>query len=187
MLSYLVLSTDSWRSHDGFKERSDGILEPAGGSNYSSQRRVFEDLGQGVLDNAFEGKSFLKFLSFFEVEETEGFVCLLYFTGISFNCFRGDGIFYYAFRLKNILSFSPCSKIIALSYSQEKENKTFVCNEYCSAVVTENRKKMIEKKRFYKPTFLSDVMVECMVFSFHIKIHNRMLVISEELISVWIY
>lgn len=187
MLSYLVLSTDSWRSHDGFKERSDGILEPAGGSNYSSQRRVFEDLGQGVLDNAFEGKSFLKFLSFYEVKETEGFVCLLYFTGISFNCFRGDGIFYYAFRLKNTMSFSPCSKIIALSYSQEKENKTFICNEYCSAVVTENRKKMIEKKRFYKPTFLSDVMVECMVFSFHIKIHNRMLGISEELISVWIY
>nr|XP_022339415.1 kinesin-like protein KIF28P isoform X2 [Crassostrea virginica] len=45
----------SYWSHDGFKERSDGILEPAGGSNYSSQRRVFEDLGQGVLDNAFEG------------------------------------------------------------------------------------------------------------------------------------
>ncbi|XP_048735911.1 kinesin-like protein KIF28 isoform X5 [Ostrea edulis] len=45
----------SYWSHDGFQEKSDGILEPAGGSNYASQRRVFEDLGQGVLDNAFEG------------------------------------------------------------------------------------------------------------------------------------
>ena len=80
MLIIIVVlpGTDSWRSHDGFNERSDGILEPAGGSNYSSQRRVFEDLGQGVLDNAFEGKSFLKFLSFFEVEETEGFDCVFY-------------------------------------------------------------------------------------------------------------
>lgn len=43
------------RSHDGFQEKSDGVLEPAGGSSYASQRRVFEDLGQGVLDNAFEG------------------------------------------------------------------------------------------------------------------------------------
>lgn len=48
-----------FRSHDGFQEKSDGVLEPAGGSSYASQRRVFEDLGQGVLDNAFEGnKSF---------------------------------------------------------------------------------------------------------------------------------
>lgn len=45
----------SYWSHDGFQEKSDGILEPAGGSSYASQRRVFEDLGQGVLDNAFEG------------------------------------------------------------------------------------------------------------------------------------
>jgi hypothetical protein len=27
----------------------------SGGSNYASQRLVFEELGQGVLDNAFEG------------------------------------------------------------------------------------------------------------------------------------
>eukprot|EP00105_Crassostrea_gigas_P042657 XP_019926805.1 PREDICTED: kinesin-like protein KIF28P isoform X12 [Crassostrea gigas] len=45
----------SYWSHDGFQEKSDGVLEPAGGSSYASQRRVFEDLGQGVLDNAFEG------------------------------------------------------------------------------------------------------------------------------------
>ncbi|XP_062573408.1 kinesin-like protein KIF28 isoform X5 [Saccostrea cucullata] len=45
----------SYWSHDGFQEQSDGVLVPAGGSNYASQRRVFENLGQGVLDNAFEG------------------------------------------------------------------------------------------------------------------------------------
>lgn len=27
----------------------------SGGSKYASQRLVFEELGQGVLDNAFEG------------------------------------------------------------------------------------------------------------------------------------
>ena len=30
-------------------------MEPTGGSNYSSQRKVFNELGQGVLDNAFGG------------------------------------------------------------------------------------------------------------------------------------
>ena len=44
------------RSHDGFETRSDGILEPKAGSKYASQRIVFDNLGQGVLDNAFEGK-----------------------------------------------------------------------------------------------------------------------------------
>ncbi|KAK3085516.1 hypothetical protein FSP39_004469 [Pinctada imbricata] len=43
------------KSHDGMVEQSDGQFEASGGSNYSSQRRVFQDLGQGVLDNAFEG------------------------------------------------------------------------------------------------------------------------------------
>ena len=43
------------RSHDGMQEQSDGIFEATGGSTYASQRRVFQDLGQGVLDNAFEG------------------------------------------------------------------------------------------------------------------------------------
>ncbi|XP_052061980.1 kinesin-like protein KIF28 isoform X12 [Mytilus californianus] len=45
----------SYWSHDGFTEDSDGILVDKPGSKYASQRRVFEDLGQGVLDNAFEG------------------------------------------------------------------------------------------------------------------------------------
>ena len=45
------------RSHDGFDTRSDGILEPKSGSTYASQRIVFDNLGQGVLDNAFEGKN----------------------------------------------------------------------------------------------------------------------------------
>lgn len=53
-----------FRSHDGFQEKSDGVLEPAGGSSYASQRRVFEDLGQGVLDNAFEGNKSLQVKSF---------------------------------------------------------------------------------------------------------------------------
>ena len=43
------------RSHDGFTTLADGTMEPAGGSPYASQRVVFNDLGQGVLDNAFQG------------------------------------------------------------------------------------------------------------------------------------
>ncbi|XP_023930292.1 kinesin-like protein KIF28P isoform X2 [Lingula anatina] len=45
----------SYWSHDGFTERADGVLEPTAGSKYASQPIVFKDLGQGVLDNAFEG------------------------------------------------------------------------------------------------------------------------------------
>ncbi|CAG2190260.1 Kinesin-like protein KIF1A,Kinesin-II 95 kDa subunit,Kinesin-II 85 kDa subunit,Kinesin-like protein KIF28P,Kinesin-like protein KIF16B,Kinesin-like protein KIF17,Kinesin-like protein KIF1C,Kinesin-like protein KIN-1,Chromosome-associated kinesin KIF4B,Kinesin-like protein CIN8,Kinesin-like protein unc-104,Chromosome-associated kinesin KIF4,Kinesin-related protein 8,Osmotic avoidance abnormal protein 3,Kinesin-like protein KIF3A,Kinesin-like protein KIF13B,Kinesin-like protein KIN-12B,Kinesin-like protein K len=46
----------SYWSHDGFTEDSAGnLLVDKAGSKYASQRRVFEDLGQGVLDNAFEG------------------------------------------------------------------------------------------------------------------------------------
>ncbi|CAH1778943.1 unnamed protein product [Owenia fusiformis] len=36
-------------------ENADGIFEAAPGTNYSGQRVVFNDLGQGVLNNAFEG------------------------------------------------------------------------------------------------------------------------------------
>ena len=43
------------RSHDGFDVKGDGIVEPKRGSNFASQRIVFDNLGQGVLDNAFEG------------------------------------------------------------------------------------------------------------------------------------
>ena len=44
------------RSHDGFVAGDDGVTEAAPGTNYASQRKVFNDLGQGVLNNAFEGK-----------------------------------------------------------------------------------------------------------------------------------
>ena len=43
-----------FRSHDGFED-VDGVLE-ARSDKYATQRRVFDNLGQGVLDNAFEGK-----------------------------------------------------------------------------------------------------------------------------------
>ena len=45
-----------FRSHDGFSTLPDGTMEAESGSTYASQRIVFNDLGQGVLDNAFEGK-----------------------------------------------------------------------------------------------------------------------------------
>nr|XP_006814112.1 PREDICTED: kinesin-like protein KIF28P-like [Saccoglossus kowalevskii] len=45
----------SYWSHDGFTESADGILEGKPGSKYASQQIVFDDLGQGVLDNAFKG------------------------------------------------------------------------------------------------------------------------------------
>nr|XP_054748335.1 kinesin-like protein KIF28 isoform X2 [Lytechinus pictus] len=45
----------SYWSHDGFEEDADGILHGVPGSNYASQQNVFDDLGQGVLDNAFKG------------------------------------------------------------------------------------------------------------------------------------
>ncbi|KAK6165825.1 hypothetical protein SNE40_022663 [Patella caerulea] len=44
----------SYWSHDGFNEREDGYLEPAG-AKYDDQQKVFEDLGKGVLDNAWKG------------------------------------------------------------------------------------------------------------------------------------
>jgi len=44
----------SYWSHDEFKERDDGYNEPLG-EKYADQTRVFADLGQGVLDNAWQG------------------------------------------------------------------------------------------------------------------------------------
>ncbi|XP_013402033.1 kinesin-like protein KIF28P [Lingula anatina] len=44
----------SYWSHDGFKEEQDGYLSPSG-SRYADQRKVFNDLGQSVLDNAWKG------------------------------------------------------------------------------------------------------------------------------------
>jgi kinesin family member 13 len=47
----------SYWSHDGFVEDGDsGMMVPDGpGSKYADQQRVFDDLGVGVLNNAFEG------------------------------------------------------------------------------------------------------------------------------------
>ncbi|XP_041375232.1 LOW QUALITY PROTEIN: kinesin-like protein KIF28P [Gigantopelta aegis] len=45
----------SYWSHDGFTTTPEGILEPVPGTNYANQRTVFNDLGNGVLKNAFEG------------------------------------------------------------------------------------------------------------------------------------
>ncbi|KAJ3339384.1 hypothetical protein HDU93_008292 [Gonapodya sp. JEL0774] len=44
----------SFWSHDGFIDK-DGVLEPQAGSNYADQRRVFDELGRLVLDNALAG------------------------------------------------------------------------------------------------------------------------------------
>ncbi|XP_030831067.1 kinesin-like protein KIF28P isoform X3 [Strongylocentrotus purpuratus] len=45
----------SYWSHDGFTEDEEGVLHGVPGSNYASQQNVFDNLGQGVLDNAFKG------------------------------------------------------------------------------------------------------------------------------------
>lgn len=49
----------SYWSHDGSKEGSDGYWGPdtshANGKQFADQRRVYNDLGKGVLDNAWEG------------------------------------------------------------------------------------------------------------------------------------
>ncbi|EDQ92679.1 uncharacterized protein MONBRDRAFT_14025, partial [Monosiga brevicollis MX1] len=44
----------SYWSHDHFEELADGYLEPTD-PVYADQKRVFADLGQGVLDNAWNG------------------------------------------------------------------------------------------------------------------------------------
>uniref|UniRef100_A0A7E4V2Q9 Kinesin-like protein n=1 Tax=Panagrellus redivivus TaxID=6233 RepID=A0A7E4V2Q9_PANRE len=44
----------SYWSNDGYKTLSNGYLSPDKG-HYADQKRVFEDLGKGVLDNAWNG------------------------------------------------------------------------------------------------------------------------------------
>ncbi|XP_052103729.1 kinesin-like protein KIF28P isoform X1 [Mytilus californianus] len=44
----------SYWSHDEFKERPDGYLEPTG-TKYADQQTVFNDLGKGIIDNAWKG------------------------------------------------------------------------------------------------------------------------------------
>jgi len=54
MVTYVNVLHD--RSHDKYVTGKNGFLEPTQGSNYASQQTVFDDLGQGVLQNAFEGQ-----------------------------------------------------------------------------------------------------------------------------------
>lgn len=54
LMALLIILVLWYRSHDGFTEDADGILHPKG-SKYASQQVVFNDLGQGVLNNAFDG------------------------------------------------------------------------------------------------------------------------------------
>lgn len=50
-----VFSFDySYWSHDGYKVRDDGYLEPVD-EKYADQASVFNDLGTGVLKNAWDG------------------------------------------------------------------------------------------------------------------------------------
>ncbi|PAA54177.1 hypothetical protein BOX15_Mlig025022g3 [Macrostomum lignano] len=44
----------SYWSHDGFTEQANGYFAPAS-AKYADQQKVFDDLGRGVLDNAWEG------------------------------------------------------------------------------------------------------------------------------------
>uniref|UniRef100_A0A8R1HRZ0 Kinesin-like protein n=1 Tax=Caenorhabditis japonica TaxID=281687 RepID=A0A8R1HRZ0_CAEJA len=44
----------SYWSHDGFSEKKNGYFEPTD-AHYADQKRVFEDLGRGVLANAWAG------------------------------------------------------------------------------------------------------------------------------------
>ena len=46
----------SYWSFDGFTQEPDGYLSPDGpASKYCDQKKIFEDLGQGILKNAFDG------------------------------------------------------------------------------------------------------------------------------------
>ncbi|XP_065592582.1 kinesin-like protein KIF28P [Cyrtonyx montezumae] len=42
-------------SHSGFRKDENGMLIPAGSNSYAGQREVFHDLGQGVLQSAWQG------------------------------------------------------------------------------------------------------------------------------------
>ena len=45
----------SYWSHDGFRVLDNGYFAPAPGSHYADQHRLFNDLGQQVLANAWAG------------------------------------------------------------------------------------------------------------------------------------
>jgi kinesin family protein 1 len=44
----------SYYSHDGFKTEANGYFSPAN-DKYADQKKVFADLGVGILKNAWEG------------------------------------------------------------------------------------------------------------------------------------
>ena len=54
MSYFTFLRFNNSRSHDGFQEDGNGYLVAAN-DKYADQRKVFNDLGAGVLKNAFEG------------------------------------------------------------------------------------------------------------------------------------
>ncbi|KAI9201884.1 uncharacterized protein BJ171DRAFT_601452 [Polychytrium aggregatum] len=45
----------SYWSHDGFDEKEDGLCVPKSQSHYADQKRVFEDLGRAIVQNAWDG------------------------------------------------------------------------------------------------------------------------------------
>lgn len=46
----------SYWSFDGFKQNPDGYMAPDGpSSRYCDQKKVFNDLGQDIIKNAFDG------------------------------------------------------------------------------------------------------------------------------------
>lgn len=42
-------------SHDGFTEDANGYFVPNPGSNYTDQKKVWELLGTGILENMWKG------------------------------------------------------------------------------------------------------------------------------------
>ena len=45
----------SYWSFDGFNTEKDGYLSPQPGSKYCDQRKIFNDLGVGIISQAFDG------------------------------------------------------------------------------------------------------------------------------------
>ena len=51
----IIIIIAGQRSHDGYVTKADGTLVADQNSRYASQMTVFDDLGKGVLNNAFQG------------------------------------------------------------------------------------------------------------------------------------
>ena len=56
LLLHIHMCMVFFRSHDSFTEDDQGVLLPKPGSKYASQQIVFDNLGKGVLNNAFDGE-----------------------------------------------------------------------------------------------------------------------------------